>query len=243
MALRVLNIGPGDEVIVPDYTYPTTASVVAIVGATAVIVDVSKDTMLIDCDAVERAITPRTKAVIPVSIFGNPLDYDSLNTIKQKHGITIVEDAACSIGVEYKGITDWAAWMESYKHFGMGAADSREGTVFARIGTNYKLSNILAAVGLGQMEKIDELLARRRSLANTYIELLKDCKQVTIPAVTPEAYTPSSLSVFLWITGTRFCNKCGQPVSKFRSALMRFTCIRPSKIASFTNPWMEAQLP
>jgi dTDP-4-amino-4,6-dideoxygalactose transaminase len=81
--------------------------------------------------------------------------------------------------------TDWAAWMESYKHFGMGAADSREGTVFARIGTNYKLSNILAAVGLGQMEKIDELLARRRSLANTYIELLKDCKQVTIPAVTP----------------------------------------------------------
>jgi len=72
LALRVLSIGPGDEVIVPDYTYPATADVVAITGATVVIVDVSKDTMLINYEALEKAITPRTKAIIPVSIFGNP---------------------------------------------------------------------------------------------------------------------------------------------------------------------------
>ncbi len=216
MALRALGIGPGDEVIIPDYTYPATADVVAIVGAIAVIVDVSPQTMLINYDALEAAITPKTKAVIPVSIFGNPLDYDRLNNIKKKHGIYIIEDAACALGAEYKGakignqadisvfshhprkfittgeggtITtsndEWAAWMDSYKHFGMGASPSREGTVFARIGSNYKLSNILAAVGLGQMCHIDELLSCRSALAESYRTLLKDVPGIDIPPTTP----------------------------------------------------------
>ncbi|MCX5829552.1 MAG: DegT/DnrJ/EryC1/StrS aminotransferase family protein [Deltaproteobacteria bacterium] len=215
MALRVFNIGPGDEVIVPNYTYPATADVVAIVGATIVIVDVSKDTMLIDYDALEQAITPRTKAIIPVSIFGNPLDYDRLNPIKEKHGVYIIEDAACAIGAEYKGIrvgnyadisvfslhprkfittgeggmittnhAEWAAWMESYKHFGMDVSATREGTVFARIGTNYKLSNILAAVGLVQMQHIDELLNKRIELAERYKELLSGVDKIQIPQTT-----------------------------------------------------------
>ncbi|HOM08357.1 MAG TPA: DegT/DnrJ/EryC1/StrS aminotransferase family protein [Syntrophales bacterium] len=216
MALRALGIGSGDEVIVPDYTYPATADVVGIVGATAVIVDVSPQTMLIDYDALEAAITPRTKAVIPVSLFGNPLDHDRLAKIKKKHGIYIVEDAACALGAEYKGtkignqaditvfshhprkfittgeggtITtnndEWAAWMDSYKHFGMGASPSREGAVFTRIGSNYKLSNILAAVGLGQMYHFDELLDRRIYLADNYLKLLKDVDGVEIPQTTP----------------------------------------------------------
>ena len=92
-ALRATGIGPGDEVIVPDYTYPATADVVRIVGAKIVIVDVDPETMLIDYDAVEQAITPHTKAVIPVSLFGNPLDYDRLNRIKEKYDIYIIEDA------------------------------------------------------------------------------------------------------------------------------------------------------
>jgi perosamine synthetase len=215
MALRVLGIGPGDEVIVPGYTYPATADVVAIVGGRVVIVDVSNKTMLIDYDRAEAAITDKTKAIIPVSAFGNPLDYDRLSEIREKFGIHIVEDAACSIGAEFKGIkvgnqadisvfslhprkfittgegglittnnAEWTDWMISYKHFGMGVNDSRLTTDFVRIGTNYKLSNILAAVGLGQMEKIDELLARRRSLARIYIGLLKGCRDVVIPSVT-----------------------------------------------------------
>lgn len=217
MALRVLGIGPGDEVIVPDYTYPATADVVPIVGAKIVIVDVSKDTMLIDYDKIEAAITDKTRAVIPVSGFGNPLNYDRLSQIREKFGVYIVEDAACSIGAEFKGVkvgnqadiavfslhprkfittgegglittnnAEWADWMVSYKHFGMGRSESREGTDFVRIGTNYKLSNILAAVGLGQMEKIDELLARRRSLAHNYMALLDGCTDVVIPSATPD---------------------------------------------------------
>ncbi len=215
MALRVLNIGPGDEVLVPDYTYPATADVVAIVGATIVIVDVSRDTMLIDYDALEQAITPRTKAIIPVSIFGNPLDYDRLSTIKKKTGIHIIEDAACAIGAAYKDnkignfadisvfshhprkfittgeggtITtnndEWAGWMDSYKHFGMGVSHTREGTVFSRIGTNYKLSNILATVGLVQMQHIDELLSKRIELAGRYKELLTGVGNIQIPQTT-----------------------------------------------------------
>ena len=189
LALRVLNIREGDEVIVPDYTYPATATVVSIVGAKAVIVDVNPKSMLIDYDEIEKAITKKTKAIIPVSIFGNPLNYERLNEIKNKYNLYIIEDAACSIGAEYNGkkvgsladisvfsfhprkfittgeggmITtnneDWADWMNSYKHFGMGKATERQEVEFEIIGTNYKLSNILSAIGLEQMKIINNLL-------------------------------------------------------------------------------------
>jgi dTDP-4-amino-4,6-dideoxygalactose transaminase len=103
IALRALNVGEGDEVIVPDYTYPATADVVSIVGATPVIVDVEPKTMLIDRFSVEKAITEKTKAIIPVSIFGNPLDYSWINEIKKKHNLFIIEDSACTIGADVNG--------------------------------------------------------------------------------------------------------------------------------------------
>jgi len=215
LALRALGVGPSDEVIVPDYTYPATASVVEIVGADIVIVDVTPQTMLIDYNKLEAAITPRTKAVIPVSLFGNPLDWDRLNAIKEKHNLFMLEDAACSLGSAYNGtmtgsladisvfshhprkfITtgeggtvttnneEWAEWMHSYKHFGMGLNESRSATEFMRIGTNYKLSNVLAAVGLAQMGDMDDLLAERRALADRYREMLAGVEGVTLPAIT-----------------------------------------------------------
>ena len=215
LALRCLGVGPGDEVIVPDYTYPATASVVAIVGATAVIVDVDPETMLVDYDAIEAGVTVHTKAIIPVSLFGNPLDYERLNEIKAKHNLFIVEDAACAIGAQFHGqmvgthadisvfslhprkfittgeggiITTkndgWAAWMESYKHFGMAAPAEREGIVFERVGTNYKLSNLQAAIGVVQMQHVGELLAQRIALSERYVNLLRDEPRVRIPVTT-----------------------------------------------------------
>lgn len=216
LALRALEIGPGDEVIVPDYTHPATASVVRIVGADLVLVDVDPETMLMDYDAAGGAITDRTAAILPVSQFGNPLDWDRLDAIREEHGIPIIEDAACALGAEYRGskvgtqadiavfslhprkfittgeggivVTDddaWADWMWSYKHFGMVRSDSRSGTQFIRIGTNYKMSNILAAVGLVQMDHIDEMLSRRIELAENYLEMLEDeagfCPQKVTP--------------------------------------------------------------
>lgn len=230
IALRALGIGPGDEVIVPDYTYPATASVVAIVGAHCTIIDVDPATMLIDYDKTEQAVTARTKAIIPVSLFGNPLDYDRLNELKKKYGFYIVEDAACSIGSEYKGkkvgtfadisvfslhprkfittgeggmiVTDnskWAEWINSYKHFGIETGENtRESISFSMTGTNYKLSNIQAAVGLGQMEHIDKLLARRRELAGNYYSLLKGTAQVSFPLTTPGGiHSFQSFAVFI----------------------------------------------
>jgi len=206
MALRALGVGPGDEVIVPDYTYPATATVAPLVGAKAIIVDVVKNSMLIDYDALEAAITSKTKAIIPVSLFGFPLDYNRLNEIKKKHNVFIVEDAACSIGAEFKGVkvgnqaditvfslhprkfittgeggivstNDKALgeWMNSFKHFGMNMNNTaREGVQFDIVGTNYKLTNIQAAIGLGQLKHINRLLSKRVELANNYYRLLKD---------------------------------------------------------------------
>ena len=216
LALRAVGIGPGDEVIVPDYTYPATASVVSIVGATAVIVDIDPNTMLIDYTAMETAITSKTKAAIPVSLFGNPLDWHQLNEIKKKYNIVMIEDAACALGSAYQSkntgsladitvfshhprkfittgeggsiTTDndaWAKWIASYKHFGVGMDDTRSTTEFIRIGTNYKLSNVLAAIGLSQMKQIEELLNERRHLANRYLTLLKNNSDIELPRITP----------------------------------------------------------
>jgi len=229
MALRAMGVGPGDEVIVPDYTYPATASVVEIVGARIVLVDVDPQTMLIDYDFLESAITDKTRAVIPVSIFGNPLDYERLTRIKEKYNIFIVEDAACSIGAEFGGtkvgnladisvfslhprkfITTgeggivttnndkWAELMDSYKHFGMSGDQSRAGTQFERIGTNYKLSNIQAAVGIVQMKYIEELLSRRWLLASNYMNLLSKHSGIDFQKVNPHGiHSYQSFCVFI----------------------------------------------
>jgi len=216
LALRCLNIGPGDEVIIPDYTYPATADVVAIVGAKAVIIDVNPDNMLIDYYELKKAINHKTKAVIPVSIFGNPLDYNVLNELKKEFGFFIIEDAACSLGSSFNGtmtgnladisvfshhprkfITTgeggtvttnnktWYEWMYAYKHFGITQSEDRKSTAFTMIGTNYKLSNILAAVGLGQLDYYHELLAKRQELAQNYIKIIKETSgKIVLPIIT-----------------------------------------------------------
>ncbi len=104
MAVRCLDIGPGDEVIVPDYTFPATALAVMCTGATPVLVDVDPDGMNMDMDAFAQAITPATRAVMPVSTFGNPLDYDRLLPLARERGILVIEDAACAFGAEYDGL-------------------------------------------------------------------------------------------------------------------------------------------
>ena len=215
MALRALEVGPGDEVIVPDYTYPATADVVAIVRAKPVIVDVDPETMLIKYDVLEQAITKKTKVIIPVSLFGNPLDYDRLFAIKERYGVFIVEDAACSVGSEYNGVkvgnladitvfslhprkfittgeggmittnnSKWAEWMDSYKHFGMETQQSQKNNRFERIGTNYKLSDLLAAVGIIQMLHLEELLNQRKRIAEKYLQLLGKDTRIHLPTTT-----------------------------------------------------------
>lgn len=103
ISLMALGIGPGDEVIVPAFTFAATAEVVLLVGATPVLVDVEPDTANIDVSQVERAITERTKAIIPVSLYGQAPDIDELNEIAARHGLTVIEDGAQSFGADYRG--------------------------------------------------------------------------------------------------------------------------------------------
>lgn len=216
MALRAMEIGAGDEVVVPDYTYPATAHVVRMVGARLVIVDVDPRTMLMDFRALEDALTEQTRAVIPVSLFGNPLDYDRLNRIREQHDLRVLEDAACALGAERNGtrvgsLADisvfslhprkvvttgegglvttndprWAEWMESFKHFGLRGTASGPQAAFDQIGTNLKMSDLQAAVGLAQMRQLDAILVQRAALAERYRQLLADLGGVDLPEVTP----------------------------------------------------------
>ena len=103
ISLMALGIGPGDEVIVPAFTFAATAEVVFLAGATPVLVDVEADTANIDVSRVESAITERTRAIIPVALYGQAADMDELNAIAAKHGLAVIEDAAQSFGADYRG--------------------------------------------------------------------------------------------------------------------------------------------
>jgi len=215
-ALRCFDFSPEDEVIVPDYTFPATADAVLLAGFRLVLVDINPFTMLIDWEEVVRAITPKTKLIMPVSLFGNPLDQDRLYALQNRHGLFAIEDAACALGASFKKdrvgalsdmtvfsfhprkfittgeggmITtdsgDWAERLRSYKFFGRSCGVVRETTVFHRIGTNLKLSNLQAAVGLGQMGEIEVMLARRRQLAERYQQKFAGHPGIQLPLTTP----------------------------------------------------------
>jgi len=210
LALRVLDIKPGDEVIVPDFTHPATGNIVRWIGAKPVLVDVDLFSYNVDPDEIEKAITEKTRCIMPVSWGGNPLNMKPLNELKEKHDLFIVEDAACSLGAEYNGkktgttaditcfsfhprkiittgeggmaVTDnpvYAEKLESLKEFGMETKNGK--TKFIRYGTNYKLSDILGAVGVEQMKKIDTIINRRIELANYYNKLLNKVDLIRVP--------------------------------------------------------------
>jgi dTDP-4-amino-4,6-dideoxygalactose transaminase len=210
LSLRALGIGPGDEVIVPDFTHPATANIVEWIGAKPVLVDVDLFSYNIDPAEVRKAITKKTKCIIPVSWGGNPLDMKPLNDLKEEHGLAVVEDAACSLGAEFDGkktgtmaditcfsfhprkivtsgeggmaVTDDRALAEkisSMKNFGMRIEDGKR--MFIQLGTNYKLSDVLSAIGLVQMTKIEKMIRRRIELANYYDKLLVGNDLITPP--------------------------------------------------------------
>ncbi len=213
LALRTVGVKPGDEVIVPDFTYPVTASVVALVGAKPVLVDVDLNSYNVTAERIEEAITDRTKAVMPVSLFGNPLEKD-VYKIGEEYGIYVIEDAACSAGSTIDGkkvgsfadmtcfsfhprkiittgeggmITtnndEFAEKARSLKRFGIKNVNGQ--IRFAEFGTNYKMSDILSAIGLAQLKKIEEIVKIRSEKAKIYAELLEDIEGIRPPEVKP----------------------------------------------------------
>ncbi|SHJ53196.1 LegC family aminotransferase [Desulfofundulus thermosubterraneus] len=201
LALRLLGIGPGDEVIVPALTFIATANPVVYVGAIPVVVDVNPLTWNIDPDGVERAVTGRTRAVIPVHLYGNPADMSRLMDIARRHGLYVIEDAAEALGATYNGqhvgtfgdigvfsfngnkvITTGGGGMLVTNNPDLAARARlliNQGRAFGamehehlEIGYNFRLTNIQAALGLAQMERLEQFLATKRRNASFYRELL-----------------------------------------------------------------------
>lgn len=196
IALHELGIGPGDEVIVPALTFIASVNPVMYVGATPVIVDVDRETWNIDPKALEAAITTNTKAIIPVHLYGNPCDMDSIMTIAQKHNLLVIEDATESLGATFKGIQtgtfgDLGCFsfngnktittggggvvvgsdplrLEHIKFLVNQARDESQGYFHPEIGFNYRMTNIEAALGLAQMKQLDTFLNIRKQFNQCY---------------------------------------------------------------------------
>jgi perosamine synthetase len=196
LALVTLGIGPGDEVIVPTLTYIAAVNAIAYTGATPVFVDSLADTWQMDPADVRRKITPRTKAIMAVHLYGHPCDMNALTALASEHDLFLIEDCAESFGSRYQErhpgtfgdiatfsffgnktittgeggmvITDDKTLYERAKHFkGQGLAAHRE-YWHDVIGYNYRMTNICAALGLAQLERANETVAAKRRLAETY---------------------------------------------------------------------------
>lgn len=210
IALMSLGVGPGDEVITPGFTYIATAETVALLGATPVYVDIDAKTYNLDPSLLEAAITSRTKAIIPVSLYGQCADFDTINEIAKKHNLPVIEDAAQSFGATYKGKKSCNLSTIACTSFfpskplgcyGDGGAiftnDEELATVIRqiarhgqdrryhhiRIGVNSRLDTLQAAILLPKLEILDDEMQARRQVAATYTKLLNEAGVSTTPII------------------------------------------------------------
>ena len=215
LALEAVGIGKDDEVIVPTLTFIATANAVKYTGAKPVFVDSHPDYWCLDPEKVERAITPRTKAIIPVHLFGHPCDMDAIMNIAKRYNLYVIEDAAEAPGAEYKGRKVGSLGEVScHSFFGNKIVSTGEGGMCLTndkelaeritllkdqgmdpdkhywhyvIGYNYRMTNLQAAVGAAQIGKLDEFIRIRRRIAEVYHSLLKNIKAVVLPPEMPWA--------------------------------------------------------
>lgn len=223
LALATLGLEPGDEVIVPTFTMIASINAVTYCGATPVLVDNEPTYWQMDVQQVADKITPRTKAIIPVHIYGHPVDMDALNELACRHGILVIEDAAEAHGAEYKGRrTGGLGAAAGFSFYGNKIITTGEGGMITTndetiarlawnlrdhafsterhfwhkfVGFNYRMTNLQAAIGLAQVERLDDLVAKRRSNAALYTSLLRDIPGITTP---PEAEWAKSV---YWMYG------------------------------------------
>ncbi|CAN5563856.1 N/A [soil metagenome] len=200
LALLALGVGPGDEVIVPEITWVATASAVNYCGATPVFVDVDADTWCMDIESAERAITPQTKVIAPVHLYGHPVDMVALTALARKHNLKILEDAAPALGSEVNGrrvgglgdigafsfqgakllttgeggmlVTSDEALFDRIRHLSDHGRDLKDPHKNTITGFKYKMSNLQAALGLAQLERLEELVDKKRCIFGWYQERL-----------------------------------------------------------------------
>lgn len=240
LALLALDISVGDEVIVPTLTFVATANAVAYTGAAPVFVDSEPDTWNLDPGKIENSITPKTKAIVVVHLYGHPCDMDDILKIARKHKLHVVEDAAEAIGSAYKGrMCGSIGDISTFSFYGNKTITTGEGGMvlvnndrlagrvrilkgqgmnpdrrywFDTLGYNYRMTNVQAAIGYGQMEKIDLLVEKRRLVASWYNSLLESVPGVTLPV--EKSYARSSYWMYSILIEEEF--------GMTRDRLMRF---------------------
>ncbi len=212
-AVAAIGIEPGDEVIMPDFTIISCAMAVVRCGGAPVLVDVQPDTWNMDVSRLEARITPRTKAIMPVHIYGHPVDMDAVMALAKKYNLTVIEDAAEAHGAEYKGrkaggighINCFSFYANKIITTGEGGmvvtndadlaqrARSLRNLCFkperrfyhSELGYNYRMTNMQAALGLAQLERIDEFIRIKRNNARLYNERLKTIPGLQLPVENP----------------------------------------------------------
>lgn len=226
IGLSALGVGPGDEVILAETNWIATAAPIVHLGATPVFVDILEDSWCIDPAAAERAISPRTKAIIATHIYGNLCDMDSLRALGERYGLSVVEDAAEAIGSAWRGSPAGSlGTFSTFSFHGTKTITTGEGGLFATsdsnlyeralslsnhgrarnqtkqfwpdmVGFKYKMSNVQAAIGVAQMGRIEELIARKRAILAFYKKRLANLGNAVVmnpepPHVVNGAWMPT----------------------------------------------------
>lgn len=208
LALMACGIGPGDEVIVPEITWVATASVVTYTGATPVFCDIEEKSWCIDIDSAENLISAKTKAIMPVHLYGHPANMPAIMQLAKKNNLLVIEDAAPSIGAEVAGkktgsfgdvsgfsfqgakilvtgeggmlVTNSDELLNRSRFLGDHGRDPSRPLAAVEVGYKYKMSNIQAALGLAQLERVDELVNRKREINKRYNNNLKDVPTIYV---------------------------------------------------------------
>jgi perosamine synthetase len=210
LAVRLAGVGGGDEVVTTPFSFVASANCILYEGATPVFADIDPATLNFDPAAVEAAVTPRTRAILAVDIFGYPAEYAELEAIAARHGLLLIEDACEALGAEYRGrpvgSSRWPATFAFYPNKQMttgeggaiavstkedwealkslsnqGRSDSGEWLTHSRLGYNYRLDDVSAALGVAQVEKLDRILELRAEVAARYANLLSRVEGVELP--------------------------------------------------------------
>jgi perosamine synthetase len=210
LIVRMAGLGQGDEVVTSPFSFVASANCVLYEGATPVFADIDPNTLNLDPAAVAAALTPRTKAILAVDIFGYPAEYAELEAIAARHGLVLLEDACEALGAEYQGrpvgsqgrpatfafypnkqmttgeggavaVSDEEDWETLKSLSNQGRSDSGEWLTHSRLGYNYRLDDLSAALGLAQVEKLDRILELRAEVAARYGELLGEIEGVELP--------------------------------------------------------------
>ena len=243
LAMATLGIGEGDEVIVPNLTFAASINAVLYVGATPVLVDISEGSWTMDVTALEQAVNSKTKAILPVHLYGHPCDMTAIMQCAQRHNLLVIEDCAQAIGARWQGqLVGTFGDAACYSFFGNkilttgegGAVFFKENDIAFRasilrdhgmdkekrywhneVGYNYRMTNLQAAVGVAQLEQITEILVKKQSIEKIYDENLVNC--ASLQKICPH----ENSETVCWLYTTVVDEECGLKREELIDRLLR----------------------